>query len=143
MSNRTVLLAALFLLATGCDGITDKQCTLMGPCTDGLIVQVRGTLPDTFTISVWQPAGHIPPWTVQCATVSGGQGPLKTMFREVCMQGLLFENFTPTRARVRVQAQGVDREWDFTPQYRTIYPNGRDCDRVGCRQANVVADLTQ
>lgn len=140
MSKRAFLLTALFLLASGCDGITET-CALVD-CSPGLIVQVRGTLPDTFTISVIPGSSPQFAWTVQCATTSGGPTPLTTVYREICLQGLIFGDFMPAAVRVQVHARGVDREWLFTPEYKTVYPNGRNCGPA-CRTATVVADVDQ
>ena len=121
-----VPLAAAALAAAGCNGSAEPRiCTQIG-CNDGLQVELRGSLPDSYTVSA--SASGLPTQTVEC---SPG--------RE-CGETLFFPEFMPASVTITVRGSGVDVQQSFTPTYETSRPNGPDCPPE-CRSGKVIVEV--
>ncbi len=120
MSSRAAL-----LLLTG--SATASCCTKAG-CSSGLTVRIRGEIPLEYRVLA--STDGQPPVVFEC-----------TPGRVFCASGvLLFNDFTPNRGSVRVETSAGVTTKEFTPNYRTFAPNGKDCGPI-CRIADVEITL--
>ncbi len=87
-------------------------CTLIG-CTDGLTVQIEGTLPTAFVLEAVAPAG--PPVIVECPDSA------------LCGSNIFLEGFTPEEVTIRLSFDSDSVSETFNPFYETYLPNGPDC----------------
>lgn len=109
----------------GCGGPLEV-CTLIG-CNDALIVELRGNVPATFTLTV--EGGSPGPWVMECTPAN-------------CGGAVQFDSFTPDRVRVRIEVAGtVLFEEVFEPVYQVVQPNGVGCPPV-CEIGRISIELS-
>ena len=87
-------------------------CTQIG-CTDGLTVQIEGTLPTAFVLEAVAPVG--PPVIVECPDSA------------LCGSNIFLEGFTPEEVWIRLSFDSNSVSETFNPVYETFQPNGPDC----------------
>lgn len=118
---RSGLLMALAVATAACRGEGPMACTEIG-CSDGLNVELTGTLPPSFTVAVLGEDQVL--------------GRMDCPSSATCGRHLFFENVAAQRVRLVVTVAGVSRSYERTPEWRATRPNGPGCEPV-CRQASV------
>jgi hypothetical protein len=123
---RLVPVLALVLVTSAggdCAGpATVTVCTQAG-CVNGFSVTVDGQIPAPVTVTV---SADDEARTFQCQP------------GETCRRFL--EGWTPAQATVHVAWEGGDVTRTVSPEYETVYPNGRSCPPE-CLQASVVVSV--
>jgi hypothetical protein len=116
---RFELLGVLVLAACAQPSSSDQRiCTLIG-CNDGLNVQVS-SLAQSATVTVR--AGNQVIGTFRCDPGNPCQS--------------FIQDQTPNAVNVTVEVSGGTVNRNYTPEYRTVTPNGEGCPPA-CRQATV------
>ena len=111
---------AVLPLLSGCGTLVERSCTLIG-CSDGVFISVAGTVQASWTVRVSAPG--IETFETAC-TAFGCGATIEDAFPETVTVTIL-----DAEGEVVVEANG-------TPSYRTVRPNGPDCEPE-CRQAFV------
>lgn len=122
MRLTTFLNATAAVLLSNCGPIVG--CTLIG-CDNGLSVQLSGTPAGAYRVEAI--ADGADPVALEC-----GAG-------QTCPP-VFFPGLQAAHVTIRVTTSAGTRSQAFTPDYRDLYPNGRDCGAV-CKQATVTVQL--
>lgn len=115
---------ALLSLASGCNVLNPRDCTLIG-CV-GLLIEVGSVPAQTqVTMTLTAPDGSSRSRTMTC-----GSG--------TCIAS--FPDFTPPTVTIRVTTADRSSEVTTQPAYEVTHPNGRGCPPE-CRTARVTVTL--
>ena len=121
MRRHITLAAVAFCFA--CDRDVTIVCTAIG-CEGELTVEIQDAPPGPITVQVTPPGPPGPVRTAACPDTSG------------CTNTVRFAPVAPGRTRFTVTTIAGTRQWDVTPTYTTIQPNGPKCGPI-CRYAHV------
>lgn len=123
-----VFVLSVFVLSvsflTACSSVSERACTLIG-CDDGINISISGAPDASWTLEIEEPDG--------------------TVHRRECAEdGVCTERFFPgvtsEAVTVRVITTEGTREWEMTPDYERLQPNGPGCPPV-CHQARLELSL--
>jgi hypothetical protein len=121
-----VLSSAVFAIASCAPGAS-TECTMIG-CDDGWNVElIGGTLPATYTVQV-RVDGQIVA-AVECSPTNP------------CARTMFLPGVTAEQAELEISGADLNLQWEVTPTYQTVQPNGANCPPI-CRQASVQVQLS-
>ncbi|HEU4561161.1 MAG TPA: hypothetical protein VFS20_25135 [Longimicrobium sp.] len=117
--------ALVSLLLLGSCNVLPTTCTLIG-CTDGVNVTFNRQAAAPFRVEALVPGSE--PVVFDCPTANS------------CTGSSAFLAVVADEMTIRVTTPSGTVTQQVRPQYKAMYPNGRDCGAV-CKQAEVTIEL--